>query len=68
MNKELNERIPVLVKYVRQTIAAVAQASIECRPIDDGRKGREWYKPFEEITDELKRVEYMIVKKLREHE
>ena len=68
MNKELNDAIPVIVKHIRQTIACVAQASIECRPVDDGSNAREWYKPFEEITDELKRVEYMIIKKLRDHE
>ena len=68
MNKELNEALPIIIKHVRQTIASVAQASIECRKMDDGSNAREWYKPFDEIVDELKRVEYMIIKKLRDHE
>lgn len=67
-NEKLYDRIPKLVSYVRQTIAAVAQASVECQParFKNGRDA--WYKPFEDIVEVLKYAEYRIVKDLRDHE
>lgn len=67
MNMELYDRVPALIKQVRATMTAVVQASIETMP-EEYTNGRDaWFKPFEEIRDDLKLIERK-VRELREHE
>lgn len=67
MNKKLYERVPALIDHVRTTMTAVAQTSIETMP-DEYTNGRgAWFKPFDDIIDDLKAIEDKI-RKLRVHE
>ena len=67
-NTMLRERIPLLIKMVRQAKTEVARASIECRPEKYDVDRAEWYEPFEDIQKALDYAEYQIRTKLREHE
>lgn len=66
-NTMLRERIPLLIKMVRQVKTEVARTSIECRPDRFDVDRAEWYKPFEDIQKALDYAEYQIRTKLREH-
>lgn len=68
MNKELYDMVPMLLSVVRHAKIMVARASIEAaqgKPYKNGRDA--WFKPFEEIEDDLEKVENKIGR-LREHE
>ena len=67
-NTMLHERIPLLIKMVRQVKTEVARTSIECRPEKYDVDRKEWFKPFEDIQKVLDYAEYQIRTKLREHE
>jgi len=68
MNKELYDMVPTLLDAVRRAKTLVARASIEAAQGKPYRNGRDaWFRPFEEIEDDLKRTEDKI-RKLREHE
>ncbi|MCR5180891.1 MAG: FapA family protein [Bacteroidaceae bacterium] len=68
MNRELYDMVPTLLAAAKNAKTLVARASIEAaqgKPYKNGRDA--WFKPFEEIEDDLKAVEDKI-RKLREHE
>jgi len=68
MNQELYDMVPTLLAAAKNAKTLVARASIEAaqgKPYKNGRDA--WFKPFEEIEDDLKAVEDKI-RKLREHE
>ena len=68
MNQELYDMVPTLISAVKYAKILVARASIEAaqgKPLKNGSAA--WFKPFEEIEDDLKAVEDKI-RKLREHE
>ena len=67
MTENLQKRIPMLIKMVRQVKSVVAKTSIECRPDRYMADRKEWYKPFEDVQQALDYAEYQIKIKLREH-
>jgi len=68
MNQELYDMVPTLISAVKHVKMLVARASIEAaqgKPFKNGRDG--WFRPFEEIEDDLGMVEDKI-RRLRDHE